>query len=166
MTSYLFDDLKPSDEPIVRDWLQRYLHEHLQWWSEALGTPWSSEQIKQHIATHDLEERDWNELFLARQNKNTLVAVARNNDDLCGIVLAELGRDRYMKVPTGSIGWIYIDEKHRGQKLGQRLLRIAHDWMHDKGVIMREVHVTAANPSAVGLYKASGYKVIDHRMLG
>lgn len=131
-----------------------------------MGEAWSPDRIERHIDTQGLEHRDWDELHQASMNPNALVAVARLDGEASGVVFAELGRDRYMKVPTGSIGWIYVDEAHRNQKLGQRLLRVAHDWMHDKDVMMREVHVTAANPSAVSLYKASGYKIIDHRMLG
>lgn len=161
------EKLQPErDEATIKQWIGLYLKQHLQWWSHKAKLHWSEEQITQHIEQQGLVQRDWEELTNAELKPISKVLTARHQDNLIGVVYAELGRDRYLKIPTGSISWIYTSESVRNQGIGQALLRPIHDWMHDQGVLLREVHVTQANSSAVHLYQSCGYRIVDHRMLG
>ena len=160
------ESLQPDqDAKLIKEWLYTYLHQHIQWWSHAAKLAWSSEYIERHIQKQGLVERDWEEICKADVDPMGFVTTARQQDQVVGIAYGTLGQDRYLKLPTGSISWVYVSEKVRGKGVAQSLLRPIHDWMYDRGVMLREVHVTEANPSAVHLYKACGYRIVDHRML-
>ena len=164
--SVQIDTMQPAqDADTIKAWIHNYLHQHVRWWSCAAGLAWSEARIEQHLKQQGLVQRDWEELCQADLNPKAFVTTARQQGKLVGVVCAELGRDRYLKIPTGSVSWIYVTEHVRGQGVGQCLLRPVHDWMYDRGVMLREVHVTEANASAVHLYKACGYRIVDHRML-
>jgi ribosomal protein S18 acetylase RimI-like enzyme len=160
--------LQPEqDEADVHVWLRAYLREHLRWWSGSTGPLWSDEAIDAHLASHDLVSRDWQEILKASTSARCFVQVLRGVEGGApvGLVWAELGRDRVLKIRLGVLSWIYVAPEARGQGLAGRLLDAADGWMRDQQVAAREVFVTAANEAAVRLYTAHGYSVVDHRML-
>lgn len=160
--------LRPAqDEADVRVWLRAYLCEHLRWWSGSTGPVWDDEAIEAHMVSHDLVGQDWQEIVKASTSARCFVGVLRDVEGgpPLGLVWAELGRDRVLKIKLGVLSWIYVAPEARGQGHAGLLLHAAEGWMRDQQVAAREVFVTAANEAAVRLYAAHGYRVVDHRML-
>ena len=160
--------LRPDeDAEAVRRFLDAYLREHLRWWSAAMGTAWDDVQIAEHLVWHDLVETDWRELKRQAGQERAFVRVARDASGApLGVVWAEEGRDRFLRVRTGVLSWVYVAPEARGQGVGGLLMEAADAWMAQRRVAMREVFVTGANAAAVALYASRGYRVVDQRMLG
>jgi dTDP-4-amino-4,6-dideoxy-D-galactose acyltransferase len=62
---------------------------------------------------------------------------------------------------VGSIGLIAVHESVRGQGVGTRLMRAAHEWMRTTGARRAEVVTQLANRGACRLYQSCGYQLQD-----
>ncbi len=159
--------LLPEDEPALRVWMRRFLHEHLRWWSEAYGLGWSEAAIAGHILGHDLVERDWQGLLAAaRAYDDHFVAVAREGDRPLGAVWARTDTHAYLRVEIGVISWLYVTPEARGAGAGGVLVDEALGWMRSRGLRRAELFVVAGNGAAVRTYERAGLQIIDHRMGG
>ena len=159
------DDLHPDDRPAVHRLLHDYLHWHVSTWAEAVGLGWSSQQVDAHLRTHDLVGRDWSELLEASADPERYVAALREEEALIGVVYARSRIEPYLEMPVGVLSWIAVDPAARGRGAGKTLMEAASSWMRDRSLPWAQLYVTAANHPAVSLYEASGYRVVDYRML-
>ena len=161
--------LDPGDAETVCACLDVFLRDHLRWWSAAIESePWSPDKIRRHLEERDDVGRQWRELVNAAEHADSFVRVAREAaapHRRLGAIYAEVKTDRYLGGPLGVVSWIYCDPCARGQGVGRLLMEAATSWMAWRGVIAREVFVTAQNPGAVALYERFGFRSIDHRML-
>ncbi len=150
--------LEPRDEARVRGWLEAHLSQHQAWWAAAYGREAAAPMS-------ELLEREWHDLQEASQSPQRLVAVAEQNGQATGIVLAGVRADRTMGLQIGVLQWIFVAPEGRGQGNADALMTHALAWMDARDVKGREVFVTALNAAAVSLYRRHGFEVADYRML-
>lgn len=90
------------------------------------------------------------------ESKNTLgeVRVFQITDAGHGVgfCIASLRRDLH-----GEIESIYIMDKYRGAKLGDRLMRAALTWMDTNGALTKSVNVVYGNEQAFPFYAKYGF---------
>ncbi len=68
---------------------------------------------------------------------------------------------------SGVSAWIFdisLDEEHRGQGLGRRLLEALHDAARELGATSMTLNVFGDNTTAIRLYESSGYAVTAQQM--
>lgn len=59
----------------------------------------------------------------------------------------------------GDIGLLAVDEKMRGKKIGQKLVRVAREWIVAKGLITGQVVTQGVNIAGCRLYETCGYNL-------
>ncbi len=160
------DALRDADRQPVSAWFQVFLEDHIRYWGPMLGVGQSDAAIRRHVDDHDLVALGWADLLEAGQSRERLVQVARDADGApLGIVQALTSQDGYLRVPVGTLQWIYVDDVARGRGVGRLLMNAALDWMSSRGCVGSEVYVSANNQAAVSLYEELGYQVSDLRLL-
>lgn len=131
-----------------------------------LGVGQGDVEIRRHMDDHDLVALGWADLLEAGRNRERLVRVARGADGAAvGIVQALASQDGYLRVPVGTLQWIYVDDVARGCGVGRLLMKAALDWMASRGCVGSEVYVSDNNRGAVALYEKLGYRISDLRLL-
>ena len=140
----------------MRAWLRAYVAEHEGWWRAARGLP-------DHLGAID-EQREWDDL-LARGDAKLVDVLLGDHEEPIGIVIAEVGPDRHLRVPTLTVQWIAVAPEARGRGLSARLLDHALRWGAARGALSAQVNVTAANAAAVRAYERTGFTTVDLRMI-
>jgi dTDP-4-amino-4,6-dideoxy-D-galactose acyltransferase len=79
------------------------------------------------------------------------VLVTRDGEALTGLTTLALDGRR------AEIGLMVIDGKHRGQRLGSRLMKAAEAWAVAQGAEVIEVVTQGTNVGACALYRAAGF---------
>lgn len=64
----------------------------------------------------------------------------------------------------GYIAETIVRQGYRGQGIGERLVRMARDWLLGMGVDFIELQVAPANERGVAFWKRQGFEVITHHM--
>lgn len=108
--------------------------------------------------------RPWNDpnadYQRAQAREQATVLVAREQGGIIGSVM--VGDD-------GHRGWLYylaVDEAHRGNGLGEALVRSAEDWLRERGQTRVRLMVRHDNDAVNGFYDALGYEDHECRVLG
>ena len=166
LRDFKFERLKKDDETAVCRWLEGHLVEHMTWWSKQIGPAWTTDHIREHLREHQLVEKEWQELLEDSTKENRFVTIAREKDrNTTGVVWGSVRTDRYFRHPRGELNWICVDPAHRRRGIGMLLMDWADLWFKGMGVRSRELFATAANRSAIELYKKRGYQTVDVRMI-
>ena len=163
---FKFERLRKDDESTVCRWLEGHLVEHMTWWSKQIGPVWAIEHIREHLREHHLVEKEWDEIRTDSVKEDRFVTTAREEDGRCvGIVWGSGRTDRDFRHPRGELHWICVEPDQRRRGIGMLLMDWADLWFKGMGVRSRELFATAANRSAIELYKKRGYQTVDVRML-
>ena len=164
--NFKFERLRKDDESVVSGWLEGHLLEHMTWWSKQIGPVWTPEHIREHLREHKLVQKEWDEILEDSTKEERFVTVAREGQDRCvGVVWGSVRTDRYFRHPRGELNWICVAPEQRRRGIGMLLMDWADLWFKGMGVRSRELFATAANRSAIELYKKRGYQTVDVRML-
>ena len=118
-------------------------------------------EIEQGTATWDLEpwtieqRRAW----FAGHDEMTPVLVAEKDGEVVGFA--------YVTVVSTKAGWrftredtIYIDERFRGQRIGDRLLAALLDVAREMGVRLVIASITSTNEASIRLHAKYGFEVM------
>lgn len=166
LANFKFDALRATDEPKVSLWLLEHLVRHLQWWSSEMGPAWSASRVESHIVEHQLVQKEWAEMWEDGQLDGHFVTVARAQaGEPVGLIWGSIHKDRYFRDLRGVVHWLSVAPNERRRGIAARLMDWSDIWFKGKGARSRELFVTAANSSAVELYKKNGYRTVDVRML-
>lgn len=159
-------DLRPArDERAVRAWLDAHVRDHLRAWTAAVADPWDDARIAEHVASHDLVEREWKDVvWAAAHAPRGHVQVARSKGRAVGVLWAEERLDRFLCRPVAALCWVFVTPAWRGRGVAGRLVDGYDAWAATRPVVAREVYVTATNEPAMRLYRSRGLAVSDHRM--
>ena len=160
-----FAALKMSDETTVKGWLREHLRAHIAWWVSSTGPAWTLERVDAHIDEHDLLGLDWEEMIADVGKPDRFCTVAWRGEKPLGMVYGGSREDRYFCGKKGHLGWIFVEPTERGKGMGRLLMEWTEHWYRSHGISLREIFVTQENRSAIGLYEASGYRIVDLRML-
>ncbi len=100
-------------------------------------------------------------------NNNNCVLIAQLDDGtaigyLYGYLLD--GGDAYIK-PVTQLEAMFVDETHRGSKVGSMLVDQFKEWSLEKGAKFIELKVCNKNNVAIRLYEKQGFKNIKSTMI-
>jgi ribosomal protein S18 acetylase RimI-like enzyme len=112
-----------------------------------LGYPSSSGQIAQRVGK--IQCQDDHALFVTQQSDGSLVGWVHVY--LCPLVITEL---------EAEIGGLIVDERFRGQGIGQRLMRHAELWSREKGCRGLRLRSNVTRKNAHAFYGRIGYRKI------
>ncbi|GAX91247.1 hypothetical protein EFBL_2913 [Effusibacillus lacus] len=87
-------------------------------------------------------------------NHLTLVAV-KPNGNVCGWIRCDRSMVPWMG--HNATIWMGIDPAHRGQGIGQNLIREAFQWAAEQGIERVELGVRGSNKPALALYQKMGF---------
>lgn len=159
--------LRRTDALVMQRWLSEFLLAHNSAWSSVSGLGWSSSEVEVQIMATGLVEEHWASVKRAAANPSRhVVLVARAGDRPLGIVWASERRHPYLKVPVGSLDWVYVEPGARGRGIAGRMVEDAKRWMRVRGLKVCQVNVLADNEPARRLYARAGLAPADMRMMG
>ena len=94
------------------------------------------------------------------QQKDTEVLIVETNSKIVASGYAQIKVDRhYLKHDLqGYLGFMYVDEAHRGQGLNKLLIDALIQWCQDRKVDEIRLDVYQDNPSAIRAYEKAGFK--------
>ena len=94
------------------------------------------------------------------QQKDTEVLIVETNSKIVASGYAQIKDDRhYLKHDLqGYLGFMYVDEAHRGQGLNKLLIDALIQWCQDRKVDEIRLDVYQDNPSAIRAYEKAGFK--------
>jgi len=94
------------------------------------------------------------------QQKDTEVLIVETNSKIVASGYAQIKIDRhYLKHDLqGYLGFMYVDEAHRGQGLNKLLIDALIQWCQDRKVDEIRLDVYQDNPSAIRAYEKAGFK--------
>ena len=94
------------------------------------------------------------------QQKDTEVLLVETNATIVASGYAQIKGDRhYLKHDLqGYLGFMYVDEAHRGQGLNKLLIDALIQWCQDRKVDEIRLDVYQDNPSAIRAYEKAGFK--------
>lgn len=108
----------------------------------------------------------WLDLQLAQDNRRLFVAVL--DALVVGVALIRIEQDdQDITVPRQ---YVYINElgvlaTHRGQGIGQQMMRYIEVWADDMGITDLELNVWESNTGARRFYERLGYVTLSRRMI-
>jgi len=94
------------------------------------------------------------------QQKDTEVLIVETNSMIVASGYAQIKTDRhYLKHELqGYLGFMYVDEAHRGQGLNKLLINALIQWCQERNVDEIRLDVYQDNPSAIKAYEKAGFK--------
>jgi len=94
------------------------------------------------------------------QQKDTEVLIVETNSMIVASGYAQIKTDRhYLKHELqGYLGFMYVDEAHRGQGLNKLLIDALIQWCQERNVDEIRLDVYQDNPSAIKAYEKAGFK--------
>jgi len=166
LRDFKFERVREEDQEPVSAWLLEHLSQHIKWWSEQIGPAWTEAHILEHIREHQLVQQEWAELLADSIKNERFVTVIRGSDDRAlGLAWGSVRKDRYFKHMRGELNWICVAPQERRRGIARLLMDWVDIWFKGMGVRSHELFATAANRSAIELYKKIGYRSVDVRML-
>lgn len=105
-----------------------------------------------HISYYDIAD------FIERADTEVLIVVCESKIVASGY--AQIKGDRhYLKHDSqGYLGFMYVDETHRGQGLNKLLIDALIQWCKERDVNEIRLAVYQDNPSAIRAYEKAGFK--------
>ena len=89
-----------------------------------------------------------------------VILVAEDDSELLGLIAGGPGEGGGATGTTCEIGALYVHQEHRGQGIGEALLRAAADHLADLGHHELRIGVLSANRPARAFYEAMGGREI------
>ncbi|WP_108868152.1 GNAT family N-acetyltransferase [Aquimarina aquimarini] len=92
--------------------------------------------------------------------KHTEVIVAEIDGKVIGSGYGQI-RDRkdfFKQRQLGYIGFIYVEEAHRGKGISQQILQTLNNWFKTKGIEEIRLTVYEKNPRAIKAYEKAGFE--------
>ena len=104
------------------------------------------EEIERHLASIPSAFRGENVIYAVRDEVGKVVG-------FCWIVLYDPGTGL-----EGEVAEVYVDEEHRGQGIGEMLVRQAVRLFNERRVTLAYVSTRPDNDTAVNLYRSAGFE--------
>ncbi len=103
----------------------------------------------------------WLDSFKRTLGRFSNVFIAELDGEVVGFMLCRLKRvPTYMGgVMVGELSDMWIDSKARRMGIGDKLSRLAIDWMRDQGAHSIEIQVLKDNEASWKLYERMGFKL-------
>ena len=113
---------------------------------------------------HSSQERGYFEGAL--RDSDTVVLVAQKNTEVVGFGLAIIERhgDDFLVAPFLTLNRIAVKRGCRREGVGEAIMAGLEDWGRRNGLTATDLIVFEGNDKAQGLFKKSGYRLIEHRM--
>ena len=112
---------------------------------------------------YGLKPRGINEDFFTNKLKRQTAYLASDGKDTVGMALSTPSSADYDNA-VDYINMVSVDERHRGQGIGRRLIRAAiRDSIRKNRMAM--LRVNANNPAGLHLYESLGFKPYSHAMV-
>ncbi len=93
--------------------------------------------------------------------------IAQNGADLVGFVTVGIVQENHslLKPATyGRVGSVGVTSSMRGKGIGRALMRLAQDWVGQRGGIEVRLNVWAFNAKALSMYRELGYEIRSHQL--
>jgi len=118
-------------------------------------------RIAKPIITHE-----WFDEILANPHKALLVAVHNHEIDGALLITIKTNPDDpiFQARRYAYIVEVAVAERHRGQGIGQSLMKEAQSWAVEQGVTDIELNVWELNQPAIAFYEKLGYTTILRKM--
>jgi GNAT superfamily N-acetyltransferase len=113
-----------------------------------------------HTLVDDATERWVRYIGPKFADENWRIFVAERGDELVGYVAAIIQDHPPVFVSTkhGFVETISVDEAHRRQGIGKRLVRAAENWLRSCGVPEITVRIDERNPASKALFASAGFE--------
>lgn len=108
----------------------------------------------------------WLDSQLAQDNRRLFVAML--DEQVVGVALIRIETDDHdIAVPRqyAYINELGVLETHRGQGIGQQLMRYIETWALEMGMIEIELNVWESNTGARRFYERLGYETLSRRLI-
>lgn len=135
---------------------------------EAVLGPLGAALMRQHHASDprrflltDRPEAGYGRFLVSQiADPDCLVLVAESANEIVGYIFAQIESTswRDLRGPCGFIHDVYVQERMRGQGVGQALLRAAIDWVYSKGRSQVVLWSKSGNVSAQRLFSKVGFR--------
>jgi RimJ/RimL family protein N-acetyltransferase len=104
-------------------------------------------------------ESMWRERIQLSLDNVGRIFLAESGDELAA--MAGVLRDRGVKVNHSAFIWgVYVRPAHRGQRLGERLIRSAIEWCRHENVRIVRLTVVTGNDAAIRCYQRCGFEEV------
>ncbi len=133
--------------------------------------PLWEEQYRLHHSLDDIYYVPWSKtlalkieeyLTAAINNGAPLLLVAKMGDDFIGFVTYDVGTESYFDtkiIKFGLIVEIIVNAKHRGQGIGEKLIKMVEDsYFKPQGINDMRLQCSQSNPLAHKFYKRLGFE--------
>jgi ribosomal protein S18 acetylase RimI-like enzyme len=114
---------------------------------DQLGYPSSSEQVAERIK--NIQSQDDHALFVIQHSDGSIVGWVHVY--ICPLLVTEL---------EAELGGLVVDERFRGQGIGQLLMRHAELWSREKGCQALHLRSNVTRKNAHAFYHKIGYRKI------
>lgn len=99
---------------------------------------------------------------------DTEVVVAETNGKLVGSGYGQIRKNKdYFKYPEyGYIGFMFVDEDHRGQAIAKQIIAYLNTWFASRNIEEVRLTVYDKNPAAIKAYEKAGFEkhIIEMRL--
>ena len=93
------------------------------------------------------------------ENENHIILFAEIDDKIIGYIYGYVIMQNGVLINnTSKIDALYVDEEYRGNKVGDKLIKMFKEWSKEKEVKAIEIDVCAQNESARKLYLNNNFK--------
>lgn len=93
--------------------------------------------------------------------EDSIIYACKEENDLCGFVMACVSKNTAFVFPIINIIDIYIDESYRGKGIGKKLMKQVEAWANEKyNQFMIELNCISNNAKAIDFYKELGYSEV------
>ncbi|MFC5046864.1 GNAT family N-acetyltransferase [Aquimarina hainanensis] len=92
--------------------------------------------------------------------KDTEVIVAEIDQQVVGSGYAQIRPRKgiYIQDRLGYIGFMFVDENHRGKGIAKKVITSLIDWLKTREIEEVQLEVYHQNPSAIKAYEKAGFK--------
>ena len=125
--------LRPSDGPMVRNWLRQHLQVHNRAWVDAHGRGWSRGEVDAQLMASNLVEKHWDAIWRRSRDDQHFVAVTRLDERSLGLVWCAQRQHEYLDVPVGVLQWIFVAPWARGHGVASAMVESGKEWMRVRG---------------------------------